>query len=177
MKKLTILVVVLLICLGALYFVNRKTAIAPIVTLPITSPVTSDSKPIELCFYKKDKTPSGLFDVNWLKMNLSGDKVTGEFHYLPAEKDSKVGTFEGTVGAVDKAMMVRKADVWWNSMSEGMQVKEQLRIVFGEGTAQAGFGEMVDKGDGTYVYKNVSKITYGTSMTDVDCADLASLTK
>jgi len=171
MKKLTLIVVIVIICLGALYFVNRKTAIAPTVPLP----VTADSKPIELCFYKKEKTSRGLFDVNWLKMSLLGDKVTGEFRYLPAEKDKKVGTFEGTVGAVDKAMMARVANVWWNSEAEGMQVKEQLRIVFGEGTAQAGFGEMVDKGDGTYVYKDVSKITYGVSMTDVACADLDSL--
>ena len=173
MKKLAFIVVVVLVCLGAIYFVNRKKAIAPV----ITPSVATDAKPIQLCFYKKDKTPNGLFDVNWLKMNIAGSNVTGEFHYLPAEKDSKVGTFEGTVGAVDKAMMARVANVWWNSMAEGMQVKEQLRIVFGEGNAQAGFGEMVDQGDGTYVYKDVAKITYGVSMTDVACADLETLTK
>ncbi len=130
-------------------------------------------QPRQLCFYKEKKTSRGLYDVSWIKMNLSGEKVTGEFNYLPAEKDKKVGSFEGTVGAVDQMAMSRTADVWWNSMAEGMQNKEQLRIVFGEGNAQAGFGEMVDRGDGVYVYKDVSKLTYGEIMTDVSCDDIS----
>jgi hypothetical protein len=156
------LVVIVLLVAGYLVKMNKKGPLA-------------DNKPINsisLCFYKENKADRGYYDVAWLRMNLSGASVTGEFRNLPAEKDKKVGTFEGTVSPVDKIMMARTADVWWDSMAEGMQVKEQLKIIFGEGTAQAGFGEMVDRGDGVYVYKDSMKITYGASMNDVDCNDI-----
>jgi hypothetical protein len=169
MKKILLGIVVLVgIVCGIFYFLNKKEIIAPVVV----SPVATNVNKIELCFYGENKTSRGLYDMAWLKMNIAGDKVDGEFRNLPAEKDSKVGTFEGTVGAVDKTMMARTADVWWDSMAEGMQVKEQLRIIFGEGNAAAGFGEMVDRGDGVYVYKDPTKLTYGMSMTDVACSDL-----
>jgi hypothetical protein len=164
MNKILSIALVIVVLLVAGYFVktNKK---GPLV----------DNKPnttIELCFYYENKTARGYYDVAWLRMALSGSSVTGEFRNLPAEKDKKVGTFEGTVSPVDKMMMARTADVWWNSMAEGMQVKEQLKIIFGEGTAQAGFGEMVDRGDGVYVYKDSSKISYGVQMNDVDCNDI-----
>lgn len=125
--------------------------------------------PIQLCFYKETPAPRGLKDMTLLTMNLDGTKVTGELQLLPAEKDKKVGTFEGTVTAVDKMSMTRSIDAWWDSMAEGMQVKEQLKIVFGEGTADIGYGEMVDRGDGVYVYKTGAKITYSGSLSDTAC--------
>ncbi len=133
---------------------------------------TNDQQPVQLCFYNKTKTPSGFYDVSWLKMDIIDGQVIGEFRNIPAEKDSKVGSFTGTVGPVDKIAMARTADVWWDSMAEGMQVREQLKIVFGEGTAQVAFGEMTDRGDGVYVYKDGTKITYGQAMSDVACEDL-----
>lgn len=89
--------------------------------------------------------------------NTTG-KVSGELKFLPAEKDSKVGKFEGTVSAVDKVMMARKVNAIWDTFAEGMNAKEQLKFIFGEGTASIGFGEMVDRGDGVYVYKDPTKI-------------------
>jgi hypothetical protein len=98
--------------------------------------------------------------------------VTGEYKNLPAEKDSKVGTFAGTVGPMDPKISARTADVWWNSMAEGMTVTEQLKIVFGEGNAAAQFGEMVDRGGGVYVYKNTKQLNSGFQMSQVDCTTL-----
>jgi hypothetical protein len=167
MKKLLYLVIALAVIFGVIYITKTKK-----VDVVVVSPIDTTSKPIQLCFYNETKTSRGLYDVNLLKMNLDGSKVTGEFRYVPAEKDSKTGTFEGTVGPVDKIAMARTADLWWDSMAEGMQVKEQLKITFGEGTAQAGFGEMVDRGDGVYVYKDASKLTYGVAMSDVSCSDV-----
>jgi hypothetical protein len=168
MKKILIFIDVIGVFLGTVYFINKKEAIAPI----DTSSVVVEKKPIQLCFYGEKKTQNNFYDVAWLKMNLLDEKVTGEFRNLPAEKDSKVGTFEGIVGAVDKIAMARTADVWWNSFAEGMQVKEQLKIIFGEGTANVNFGEMADRGDGVYIYKDEAKLTYGMSMTDVACGDI-----
>ena len=68
--------------------------------------------------------------------------------------------------------MTRTANVMWNSSAEGMNVTEELRIVFGEGNATVGFGEMVDRGDGVYVYKDPENLFYIDSMTDVACSDL-----
>jgi hypothetical protein len=68
--------------------------------------------------------------------------------------------------------MTRTADLWWYASAEGMNVKEQLKIIFGEGTAGVGMGEMVDRGDGVYVYKDLKNISYTLSLTDVACADL-----
>jgi hypothetical protein len=57
-------------------------------------------------------------------------------------------------------------------MAEGMQVTEQLKIQFDKGSAVALFGEMIDRGDGTYVYKDSTKLTPGFQMSQVDCTEL-----
>jgi hypothetical protein len=140
----------------------------PVVVIPEPTP----TQPIVMCYHYEQKQPSGFSDRAILKMNITGTggtQVTGEYKNLPAEKDSKVGTFTGTVGPMDPAISARTADVWWNSMAEGMTVTEQLKIVFGEGSATAQFGEMVDRGDGTYIYKDVTKLTNGFQMSQVDC--------
>ncbi len=129
----------------------------------------SRKKPIEMCYYDSTKTTSGLYDVAWLKLEIFGNLVSGEFDNLPAEKDSKVGTFAGTVGPLDQQIMARHADVWWNSLAEGMKVKEELAIEFGDGSATVGFGEMVNRGDGVYVYKDKTKLSYLDQMSQIDC--------
>lgn len=161
MRKLLFIGVIILLIWGFSTIYKKDAAV-----------VVVEPTVIPLCFYAETPTGRGLFDVALLKMNLVGDTVTGEFRNIPAEKDSKVGTFEGTVSAVDPIVMARTANVWWDSLAEGMHVTEELKIIFGEGNAQAGFGEMIDRGDGAYIYKDVSKIVYGKTMTDVACSDL-----
>lgn len=130
------------------------------------------NKSIEMCYYFSKKTDVGFYDVSWIKIKIEGDKVTGEFKNLPAESDSKVGTFAGTVGPLDQSIMGRHANVWWDSLAEGMEVKEELLIDFGDGSASVGFGEMVDRGDGVYVYKDKTKLFYPESMSQIDCDSL-----
>lgn len=136
---------------------------------PSTIVKEEESTTRELCFYKENLVKDGLYDKALLKMVLNKDKVSGEFRNLPAETDSKVGEFSGTVSPVIPEMMARIADVWWNSYAEGMNVTEELRIIFGEGTASVGFGEMVDRGDGVYIYKDKENIGYWQDLTDVSC--------
>lgn len=134
---------------------------------------TANIVPIDMCFYRSNKTSRGFFDRSWLKLKISGENVTGEFQNLPAEKDSKVGKFEGTVGPVDQRTMSRTADVLWNSFAEGMHVTEELLISFGDGSASVGFGgEQRDRGDGVYIYTDKSKITYQLPMSQTDCDSL-----
>jgi len=131
-------------------------------------------KEISLCFYKETPILSNpeLFDTASLRMNLQGGKVDGEFKNFPAQTDSNFGSFEGTVSAVIPEMMARIADVWWESTSEGMTVKRELRIIFGEGNADVGFGEIEDRGDGVFVYKDKENIETWQTLTDVACSDL-----
>ena len=134
-----------------------------------------DTKPMtyNLCYYRSMKIDRGFYDVSWLKLNITGENVTGEFRNFPAEKDSKVGKFEGTVGPVDQQTMSRTADVWWDSLAEGMNVTEELLISFGDGSASVGFGgEQKDRGDGVYVYTDKSKIVYQLPMSQIDCESL-----
>lgn len=135
-------------------------------------PVTDSNGGIQLCFYRENITSSKLIDKTWLTMYLKGTEVTGELHNIPAEKDSKRGPFIGSVGDVDKMAMARTADVWWETTGEGITNKEQLSIIFGEGVASVGFGEMVDRGDGIYVYKDINTVDYSLELNDVSCEDL-----
>ncbi len=142
---------------------------------PIVPDDEIPSNVISLCFYKKDVSPNGPVGRYTLRMNLAGDKVDGELKFLPAEKDSKVGKFAGSVSALDQMLMGRRISAMWDTIGEGMEVTEELKIIFGEGTASIGFGEMSDRGDGVYVYKNPEAITYSLDMSDVACDDLVEI--
>ena len=135
MKKILPIVVVIIVILGVFYFLSKKEVIAPVIVPPVTTndvvvpPVTTNNT--ELCF-AKFSTPdkNGFYDKYTLRLILNGEKATGELNLLPVEKDSKTGDFEGTVSAVDKVMMARTVDLWWFASAEGMNVKEQLKIIF-----------------------------------------------
>ncbi len=170
--KQIILFALILVIIGAvaLNIIDKK----PEVVTPENpdSNTVVNNEPIRMCYYRSDKTASGYYDTAWLKLNILGNIVTGEFDNLPAEKDSKVGAFEGTVGQLDQQTMSRSGTAWWNSFAEGMNVKEELIFKFGDGSANVGFGEMINRGDGVYVYKNKTNLSYIESMSQVDCETL-----
>ncbi|MFA6520351.1 MAG: hypothetical protein WCT44_01955 [Candidatus Paceibacterota bacterium] len=170
MKKILVFILVAGVILGIFYFFNKQEVVAPTVVAPV---VTEDTTPKELCFAKfGTPTKDGYYDKYTLRLILNGEKATGELNFVPAEKDSKTGEINGTVGAVNKTTMSRTADLWWYTFAEGMQAKEELKIIFGEGTASIGTGEMLDRGDGVYVYKDSKNISYNLELTDVACGDL-----
>jgi hypothetical protein len=165
------LLIVIAAIIAAILLSNKK----PVAVTP--EPQSEQS--VEMCYLYDKKMPSGFSDRALLKMSLSGKggaQVTGEYKNLPAESDSKVGTFNGTAEPMDPTISARTADVWWNSMAEGMTVTEQLKIVFGEGSAVAQFGEMVEQSDGTYIYKDPAHLTNGFQMSQVDCEYLNDMT-
>ncbi len=129
-------------------------------------------KPIEMCYDLSDKTSRGFYDKALIKMQITGDKVIGEFKDIPSEKDSKVGKFEGTVGLLNKETMSRRANLLWDSEGEGMSAKEELIIDFGDGSAVVGYGEMVDNGNNVYVYKDKTKLIFSKNMSQIDCGTL-----
>ncbi|MBS3913463.1 MAG: hypothetical protein KG003_03120 [Bacteroidetes bacterium] len=105
-------------------------------------------------------------------MLFNGDKVNGELKFLPAEKDSKLGKFEGTVTEVDEAGSPKIVSAIWEVFAEGTSNKEELRIMLGEGKASIGFGEIVVRGDGVYGYKDPSKIAYSLDLVTIPCGDI-----
>jgi hypothetical protein len=169
MKKILIYVLLIIIVLSGVIFLiikNKKENVAVVPTV---------KESVEMCYQYSKETSRGFVDRVWLEMNITGDKgenVTGEYQTLLAEKDSKIGKFSGTIGAMDPKIGGRIADVWWDSLGEGMQVTEQLEIQFGEGNAVALGGEMIDRGDGTYIYKDTTKLTPGLEMSQIDCEKL-----
>ncbi len=159
-KLISAIIIVLIVLIGGYLIVkNSKNPVEPV----------SDATGTQFCFYRKTPASGGLSDVAWLTMHIKDSDVTGEFHNIPAEKDKKTGPFAGTVGPVDKFAMARTASVWWEASAEGVTNKEELSIMFGEGTANIGFGEMVDRGDGLYVYKDPTNLNYSLDLSDITC--------
>ena len=131
--------IVIAAIIAAILLSNKK---EPVAVIPEPQP----AQPVEMCYQYTKKQPSGYSDRALLKMTLTGTggaQVTGEYKNLPAEKDSKVGTFTGTVGPMNPKISARTADVWWNSMAEGMTVTEQLKIVFGRPSKSARTGSVI----------------------------------
>ena len=173
MKKIIIYVFLLcVLILGFLYFwENRVQELKKEDTKNTVDIVKNE--PVSLCYYYNNKTSRGFFDRVYLRLNIDGESVSGEYNNYLAEKDSKVGTFTGIVGSLDQKMMGRRADLWWDSLGEGMQVKEELIIDFGDGSAVVAGGEMIDRGDGVYVYKDKTKISFsGLNLGQISCEDL-----
>lgn len=107
-----------------------------------------------------------------LSMDIRGTAVIGEFLWRPAEKDQKTGIFEGTVGAADKNGK-RTVTALWKSSGEGMTNTEELRIIYDNKTAAAGFGEMVRGADGIWHYADPANIAYVPTLQQTDCGDEA----
>lgn len=138
--------------------------------------VEIENKVVDLCFAEfGEQNERGLADKYTLRMSIDNEKneVTGELKFLPAEKDSKVGEFSGTISEVDKMMMARTVNAWWETLGEGMEATEELKIVFGEGIANVGLGEMVyNEMESVYEYKDLEKLNYSLELTDVACSEL-----
>ncbi len=168
------LAAVVLIILGyiLIHTPKKEVVIEPPLT-PIEGNATFTNPNLEarqLCYIWN--TEAG--DKAQLSMDIrGGTDVIGELNWLPAEKDKKTGTFAGTAGAVDPYSMSRTFHGFWNTSAEGMTTKEELIIKFGEGTANVGFGEMKDRGDGVYVYAHPESLSYEPNLSQTDCGDNA----
>lgn len=177
MKNLKYILIVLVLGVGVfLWFQSRQvknTKISDVIKEVDKVADTKTEGKRELCFAKFG-TPdvNGSYDKYTLRLLLDGEKATGELNLIPKDKDRKIGEFKGTITTVDPKMIARTANLQWFTFAEGMNVEEELKIILGVGKASVGFGEMVLKADGTYVYKDPKKIAYNLSLMDVACSDL-----
>ncbi|HNW71907.1 MAG TPA: hypothetical protein PKZ36_03120 [Candidatus Paceibacterota bacterium] len=178
MKKIFIIIFIVIVLIFAGYLILKNQEQKNNVDVPnqTDNAVISEKN---LCFYYSKRTIRGFYDEVWLRLNILGEKVTGEFMSYLAEKDSKTGDFEGTVGPAGENTKRQLASVWWNSFGEGMNVKEELLIEFGDDVAYTMGGEMVDRGDGVYIYKDKTKLSYnsGYTLNSISCESLDKILK
>ncbi len=130
-----------------------------------------------LCYYQETSLENGLKDKSWLRIEDTLEEtgistLRGEFNNLPAEKDSKVGTFAGEYTLDETDPVFIKAMTLWQSQAEGTTVLEELAIKFNPQEVKVGFGEMQDRGDGIYVYADKSNISYSLTIPVVPCEEL-----
>ena len=165
MKKLFSVVAVIAVGGCVVYFLTQKKS-------ENLTPVAPTDE-ISMCYTYSKEALRGFFDDFSLRLNILGNTVTGEYKSSPAEKDYKAGPFEGTVGVLEQKSMSRTADVFWNSFAEGMHVKEELLIKFGDGSAVTGATGLINRGDEVYIIPNKSKTIFGgPTLSQVACSFL-----
>lgn len=59
-----------------------------------TEDPTSVTEPVKSCF-RNEYSNGDITDVEELKISVVGDQATGEYNWLPAQKDKRRGEFEG----------------------------------------------------------------------------------
>ncbi len=170
MKTLKLIFVIAVLCVMVYVVVtSTKPEIVPdiIPNQQVTEEVIESR---EICYIWN--TEAG--DSATLRMKFSGvggSNVQGQFDFVPAEKDKKTGPIQGIAGPLDQQMMARTAKLMWTASGEGVTNQEELYVIFGEGMASPGFGEMKDRGDGVYVYADPEKISYDLNLQQTDCGD------
>lgn len=127
------------------------------------------TKPVKQCYIWN--TEAG--DKATLLLTTIDTRVEGSFSFVPAEKDSKRGVFTGTLSAVAGNSGTRTIYGWWNVLAEGMNAKEEINIVLMDGTAAVGFGEMKETDTNTYVYADMTKLSYQPVLQETSCSDPA----
>lgn len=171
LKSVLIIIVVLGITVIFLKITGeRKSAVSDVDSNTATSNEINSSNTNEeqLCYIWNTQAD----DKAKLSMNIHDSNVTGEFDWLPAEKDKKTGDFKGTIDSLDN-IGNKTANVMWNTHAEGMNTTEELKINFNNTIASPGFGEMKDRDDGVYVYADPANLDYSLNLEQTDCEDSA----
>ncbi|MCC6198920.1 hypothetical protein IT401_01790 [Candidatus Nomurabacteria bacterium] len=168
MKKTVSILFFTLFLLGAIIFSfqQQKEKFLPPSRLPeevVPSPISTNR-----CY--EWTTPEG--DRAALRIVSLDGELTGSFNWLPAEKDSKTGIFDGALTEESTEDGLSVAELWWHTKGEGVTATEQLFVQFDEQRARTGFGEMKDRGDGTFVYANLSDISYMPEMAAIACSEI-----
>ena len=127
----------------------------------ISDTVASDTKPqnAPMCFLSsvsKDSTS--------VRLQIDGDKVTGELYWLPYQKDSAYGKFKGKITG-------DTISVEYNYMIEGNQQSEdKIFVMQGDNLLEMG-GELILMGD-KMVIKQPAKVKVRNRLTKIDCGKL-----
>lgn len=160
MKKNILIVILLVAILGLLYFkFGNKISTAKVIDA-------------DLCYTFMQNKEDGVFDEYKLRLSIKDSVAIGTLEFLPSEKDKKTGSIEGKVTKPSSDVEAYRADLIWNALSEGILVKEELKIIFGDGTASIGLGDMVLDEKGIYKYKSIPEIVYGLVLYQTPCEEI-----
>lgn len=149
------------------YNKNKQEETAEIENSNLTS-----EKQEQFCYYRKTINKNGFSDTAWLRVEEDDIGIKGELRNLPAETDSKIGLFEGQIVEINSSDNTKKANVIWNAFAEGMINKEELIFDYGEQYAIAYFGEVLDRGDGVYAFKDKNNLFAQNKMDKIECLEL-----
>jgi len=158
--KIYIWVLIIIVALGGVYYYStNKEKIVRVGENTMCFAYTSEG--------------DGIKDVYSLSLDVKGEKAEGQLNFMPREKDSKTGPFEGLVSPTGADGISRVVAAWWNASGEGVTNREQLAILLSGEMANIGFGEMIENADGDYIYANPAEVSYSLGLAKVDCqADL-----
>ncbi len=160
MKKNILVVILLVVILGLLYFkFGNKISTAKVIDA-------------DLCYTFMQNKENGIFDEYKLRFSIKDSVAIGTLQFLPSEKDKKTGSIEGKVIKPSSDMEAYRADLIWTVLSEGTVTKEELKIIFGDGTASIGLGDMIEGEDGIYKYKSIPEIVYGLVLYQTPCEEI-----
>jgi hypothetical protein len=109
-------------------------------------------------------------DLATIVLTTAGESAAGTIAVLPAEKDKKTGDFTATVSNPTPETAVIHG--WWNTIAEGVTVKEEVIITTDTSTAAVGFGEMKAQADGSYVYADTEALSFTPVLQKTDCSNL-----
>lgn len=130
-----------------------------VIALDTTFTATTPKKNSSDCYqYIKNR------DTASLKLNITGEELTGELNYKLFEKDSNTGKIAGEMKG-DTIIAEYTFD------SEGMRsVREVVFVKKDDGNIYEGTGDVIEK-DGKMVFKNRSALKFSPTMvfTRTDC--------
>ncbi len=165
LKIVIAILVILAIVFGFYYFLKNSSATEVDVLEKTLS--NAGNTIFGLCFCKETSlknfsTPS----TYEMEVYIIGNQVEGSLSIQPENMEAKQGKFYGNLLYVDEVWFV---DAWWDSFEGSKNMKEELKVILKDNTAQIGMGPMNDNGDGTYFYKNKAKLSYDLKLGLVDC--------
>lgn len=141
-----------------------------------TTPTATKPADNQLCFYQAFGDNPDLQDITWLTVSINDGKATGEFHILPAEKDSKAGSFTGVAAASQGLPDTQVVNAIWSASAEGTTNQEELILGIDAQAVHVGFGEMTAGADGVYTYKDSRALSF-IDIPAIKCEDLLAKTK
>ncbi len=147
------------------FYIGRAIGFVAIVVLVfiVSTFIKKDNTENKLCYIRNTEDGGSAM----LEIAVRGKNVTGYFWWIPSQKDSKRGSFAGTLRSSED-IKNGVLDLVWNAKSEGVTNSEELKIKISEGVAAPGFGEMKSVSD-MWVYSDPDKIVFEPNLSLVDC--------
>lgn len=128
-----------------------------------------------MCYYYSKQTEKNQKDYGWITFNIKNQIVNGEFWNV-SDLNPKTGIFKGTITSSEASSPTKRTEALFSSQEEGnYKSKEELILDFNEESITILSGDMVKNTDGTYIYKDKTKLTPSLSMSRIDCKDLLEI--